>query len=161
MSVTTPGAVTGATKRQAGIWTGILVAMYAGTLVLLMRNASLGTVGLVQHVAPYLAFIVAIRQAYRNGSVVLSWLIPAAPFVALLTSDLVGFAQLSIGYIDVVGDLIVAVFLGTTAHLLGMEMAKSREKSPRISSQTEQRGLLVVLTVTGTLFAVFYVLPRL
>lgn len=160
MSTTTPSAVTGATKRQAGIWVGFLVAIYAGTLFLLM-NVSFGEFFLVTYVAPLLAFLVAIGQAYRNGSVALSWLITAAPFGALLTSDLVGFTQLSIGSIDILDYLVVAVFLGTTAHLLGMEMANSREKSPRTSSQTEQRGLLVVLTVTGILFAVFYVIPLL
>lgn len=159
MSTTTPSAVTGATKRQAGIWAGILIAIYAGSLAILM-NATIGEFGLIKSVAPLLAFIVAIAQAYRNGSVALSWLLPAAPFGAVLTSDLVGFTKLHIGPIDVLGFLVVAVFLGTTAHLLGMETAKTREKSPRTTSQTEQRGLLVILAVTGTLFAVFYVIPQ-
>lgn len=152
-------ALIGATKRRAGIWAGVCIAAFAATLIALLGVTGLGRFFLTIYVAPLLAFLVAIVQSYRNGSVALSWLIASAPFWALLTNRLVRFHQLP-DSASVVGYLITALFLGTTAHLFGMEVARARNGVPRMTSQTEQRVLLVVLLVTGGLFTRYYVIPR-
>lgn len=153
------GVLIGATKRRAGVWAGVCVAIYAVTLLRLLATDSFGSFFLITYVGPLVAFLVATVQAYRNGSVALSWLIAGAPLLASMTVRLVWFHHPGIGLSEASGYLIAALFLGTTAHLLGTEAATVRRTAPRTPSRTEKRGLLAILLVTGMLFAVYYVRP--
>lgn len=106
-----------------------------------------------------IASAVAAVQAYRNGSVLLSWLLASTPALA--------FAILTYGWWFPDGSFPVwthlnsGVFIGLTAHLLGVELAESRGGPPRPRRPLERYVVLGMLCVSGAIFTYTMAIPRL
>lgn len=140
--LSTPGPVTGSSTRAGILWSGIALITYLMALYLLMVWHSWSVLILVL-LGPFITMLPACIQAAHNGSVVLSLLITIAPVVGMSTS-----AYLRSGDLGEPGIFILmALFAGATAHLLGFETS-----NPRPASERETRAVTGILVVSGAVF---------
>lgn len=146
-------------QREVGIWVGVAVAMLAATFVALRTWNTMGQFALVWIAGSAVGFVVAGYQSYRNGSVALTWLILAAPFVSVWVERYLRVGGLPAGWpLELLSHSVAIVFLGTTAFLVGLQVAKTRGVAPRALSESERRALIAVLLLSGVLFASTFVL---
>jgi len=159
MGVTHAGPIVGRSCRRGGRWTVVFVVLVGASLVVYRTRTGLAATVFVGVGATAVASVVASMQAYRNGSVALSWLLASAPAVA--------FAILTVewwfpdGSFPVWLHLNAGLFIGLTAHLLGVELAESRGVAPRPRRRVERYAVLGLLAVSGTIFAATVAVPRL
>jgi hypothetical protein len=147
------GFVRGTSRWRAALWVVLAVGLFIAPiayleLTTLTFGAAIGSgiVGLL------LGTILAGIQAGTNGGVLLSWLLTAAPLVALevtFNPPLTRAPAL----------LLLVLFFGSTAHLAGAETARERDASPRAFDRRERLGLGAIVLLTGLVFAVAYVVP--
>lgn len=144
----------GSTERQGAIWAGILGVHFTVTLLAFQRVDGVFPI-FIGMTTTAIGFGLAIGQAYRNGSLVLSLLFTTAPSLAvsvlIVTSMLPGEFTLPLG------ELNAGVFIGTTAHLLGIGLAESRGNPPHPIGDTERRASLALLIITGAIFTYTHV----
>jgi hypothetical protein len=146
-------AIAGVSFQQTALWLGVSALLFAIPFGV-MRAGSLGWGGLFAVV--WLLFLVgavlAGVQAVTNGSVVLAWLLPLAPYLGLKT--ILGSPAPSPA-----GGLVVALFFGSTAFLAGDEIASRVDSLAPSLERRERLVVVAVLVITGSLFTVYYVAP--
>ena len=154
MSITIE-AIIGSDRRGGAIWTGIFVVILLAS-ILAYRITGGFIAEFVGMVITAIAFVIAAIQAYRNGSVLLSWFISMAPALGYLSYR---FGLVQGGFFKPFRYLLAAFFFGTTAHILGTAIAESRGTPPREVSDKEQQALVVIIVLSGAAFVYYYVAP--
>jgi len=143
--LSTPGPITGASKPATIFWAVLAVVLYLATLYALSVWNTMAATVITVFLGPFIAMIASGIQAYHNGSVALSFLLAFAPVFGAITNSYQRF-----GTVEGTGYLVVmALFAGSTAHLLGFEVSE-----PRDGSDVETIAVAVVLVVSGAVFAV-------
>lgn len=156
---TAESLVLGASRREAAAWAGVAGTLFVGTLLFASRDGlTFGEPFLIALSGSLLGSVLAAVQAWRNGSVALSWFLTGAP-VAALVSLLWLYVGPAWGVDRLLALLVAVAFVGTTAHLFGVETAEWLATPPRRTSRTERLGLVAVLLATGGLVLVGYVAP--
>lgn len=151
-----PSRLLGRAGRRASPWLGVVAAAVAGSFVLLRTVEAFGRFQSVLLAATAVAAVLALVQAYRNGSATLSVLLATAPVWGSLA---VGTGQAPLDGQRYAGLLVATLFAGTAAHLVGVEAAESRGASPRSATRAERLGLLATLCAAGAVFVTWYVAP--
>lgn len=151
-----PGTVLGRAGRRGSHWLGVLAAAVVGSVALLRAVDAFGRVRAVLIAATALAAVLALVQAYRNGSPALSVLLATAPLWGSLAAT-VGRPPVD-GW-SFLGHLVATLFVGATAHLVGVEAAESRGLSPRSATRAERLGLLATLCAAAAVFVSWSVGP--
>jgi len=148
------GFIIGANKRRGGIWLGVVAVMVAVSAAGFISADGMAVSILVYLGATGIAVLLALYQAYQNGAAALSWLLASSP---TLVSSGIQIQQQGSGNYSTLPRLIIStIFFGTVVHLLGTEIAAYQDVAPRSVGKWEQRGLLVVLLVSGGFFVLSY-----
>lgn len=145
-------SIYGVSPEQTALWLGISALLFAVPFGLVESGRygfeAFGVVAMLFVVGAVLAVV----QTVTNGSVALAWLLPLATVLGLDAA--LGSLPASIG-----AGTVAALFFGSTAFLVGSEIARLVDYPSPSPGRRERLAVLVVLGTSGTLFAVYYVAP--
>lgn len=145
-------AIYGLSPQQPVLWLGISALLFAVPFGIVESGRyGFGVFGVVAMLFVF-GTVLAVVQTVTNGSVAIAWLLPLAPDLGL--SAALGSLPASIG-----AGAIASLFFGSTAFLVGSEIARLVDYPAPRPGRRERLAVLVVLGTTGTLFAVYYVAP--